>query len=940
MAYLSFLILALKRMRSRWVLALLSLLGIILTVALITSIPVFTDSVGFQILGQELASQAFGNANPAMALRYYRVPSAPEEMTMQQALDTGEWLGALSVQEVGLPIERTYTQIGSHAFILRALPDDTRYKERDLRQVRVNCVPSIEPQIDIIEGRPFSDADKSDELLVWARPGFLDGLGIKSGEEFELYNYNAVHPEVPFRFRVAGTWQAKDPNGAFWYRDPHDLMEEEFLTSVGAFSQFIAPYMPQQVDFTFWYFVLDEGRLRFDEVDRYTKGVEIAQLKAEGMLESIRVDRTPIEPLKDVQMRTRVLKRLLYGFSLPIISLLLFFVATISSIVVRYQLNETAIIMSRGASSGQVVLVSTVESLIQVALGVPLGILAGLGLAHVMGLNSGFLSFDRSESLPLAVQALDWRTVAIALVISLMARLIPTLRASRQTIVTYGQGRARSRRTGQALALMLDVVLIAATAYAINQLRARGTFGLINWQTEDGGIQDPLLFIAPALFIVTVGLLSAQLFPILMRLPDLLGGLLPSTSLYLGLRNLARESGTYTAPLFLLTLCLCLGAFEASIARGADSWLVDRLRYKAGSDFSFMLGVVTDGPYAGLGQDSWLLPATEYHRLLPEVTDATRVGSWTAIPLIGNSRRIRLLAIDRLDFSRVAYWRDDYASEPLGALLNRLGKQRESLLVTSDLLERYSLSIGDALNLDVLLEEGVVNVPFVIAGTFEQWPTVYEDEDTSSAVVANLDYVFDNVGGAQPHTIWLRTLPDTEKQTLITDLKNVVRVYPVDEVDSRTLIREDQQRLERVGIFGNLTVGFLAGSLLAWLGLLIYTFASLVSRVRRFTILRAIGLSLNQVLATLSVEYLIVILYGVLGGAIAGVATSQLFTRYFQFTEDPTVQVPSFRPEIAWTQIQWIVLAYLAVLVLAEVIVLARATRREAFQALRLGDEE
>jgi ABC-type lipoprotein release transport system permease subunit len=94
------------------------------------------------------------------------------------------------------------------------------------------------------------------------------------------------------------------------------------------------------------------------------------------------------------------------------------------------------------------------------------------------------------------------------------------------------------------------------------------------------------------------------------------------------------------------------------------------------------------------------------------------------------------------------------------------------------------------------------------------------------------------------------------------------------------------------------------------------------------------------VLATLSVEYLIVILYGVLGGAIAGVATSQLFTRYFQFTEDPTVQVPSFRPEISWTQIQWIVLAYLAVLVLAEVIVLARATRREAFQALRLGDEE
>ena len=130
-----------------------------------------------------------------------------------------------------------------------------------------------------------------------------------------------------------------------------------------------------------------------------------------------------------------------------------------------------------------------------------------------------------------------------------MARLIPTLQATRQTIVSYGQGRARSRRTGQALFLMLDVVLIAATIYAYNQVNVRGTFGLINWQTEDGGIRDPLLFIAPALFIVTVGLLSAQLFPILMRIPDLIGGLLPSTSLYLGLKNLARESGTYTGAL-------------------------------------------------------------------------------------------------------------------------------------------------------------------------------------------------------------------------------------------------------------------------------------------------------------------------------------------------------------------------------------------------------
>jgi putative ABC transport system permease protein len=160
------------------------------------------------------------------------------------------------------------------------------------------------------------------------------------------------------------------------------------------------------------------------------------------------------------------------------------------------------------------------------------------------------------------------------------------------------------------------------------------------------------------------------------------------------------------------------------------------------------------------------------------------------------------------------------------------------------------------------------------------------------------------------------------------------------EQNTWELIGEDRARLERVGIFGNLTVGFLSGSLVAWLGLLIYTFASLTGRLRSFAILRALGLDIKQVLAIVSIEYLLVILYGIIGGAIAGIATSQLFVPFFQFTEDPTVQVPPFLPEIAAEQLAWIILVYVSVLIIAEAVVLVRATRREAFQTLRLGDEE
>ncbi|MBC7237834.1 MAG: FtsX-like permease family protein, partial [Chloroflexi bacterium] len=652
---------------------------------------------------------------------------------------------------------------------------------------------------------------------------------------------------------------------------PHDLMAEEFLTSLNAFARFVAPYMPQQVDFTYWYFVLDQRRLRFDQVDRYTRGIAIAQAKAEAMLPSIRVDRSPIEPLLKVQSRTRVLKELLYGFSLPIVALLLFFIGTISAVAVRYQRNENAILVSRGASSGQILLISLMEGLLQAAVGLPLGLATCFQLASLMGRHSSFLAFDR-PSLPLAIYSLDWRTIALALAVSLLARLVPTLRGTRRTIVTHGRERARATGINIMLHLLINAILILVTVYAYRQLRTRGMMAPISWEASGGVRRDPLLYIAPALFILTSGWVLTELFPLLMRLPDLFGGLLPGVSFYMGLRNLARESGAYSAPLFLLTICLCLGGFEASMALSTDTWLVDRLRYAVGADYAFTHAVLMDGPEAGLGQDAWLMPPSEYERL-PGVLHAARVGVYTAVPTISGSSRMQLLGIDRLDLEQVIYWRDDYAREPLGALLNKLALQPDGILLSQRFLDRVSLYPGDRITMDVILEEGVMHMPFVIVGTFDYFPTMYEDK--ASLAVANLDYIFDQIGRPEPHSIWLRTQPTLRAEDLKEQLKSL-QVVTQQEKDTWTMIAEDRARLERVGIFGNLTVGFLSGSLVACLGLLIYTFASLTGRLRSFAILRALGLGLRQVLAVVSVEYLFVILYGILGGAVAGIATARL----------------------------------------------------------------
>ena len=932
----SFLTLALKRALNRWQLTVLSLIGVSLTIGLIASIPVFTDSVGFRILERELERYAYGNQNPPLAMRYYRIPSSPQAMTVQEALDLGDWLGLLTAHEIGLPIARSHTQIGSDALMMRTLTGDDRYGQRDLRLVRINCVPNVERHIEIIEGPPLLQADASDELLLWARPELLAELGVQPGEEFELFSYNAVHPDQPLRFRVAGTWRATDPEGSFWYRDPHELLGEEFLTSVGAFARLVAPFTPRRVDFSFWYHVVDDGSLRFDHVDRYARGVRIAQYKAEAVLPSMRVDRSPIEPLREVQGRTRVLKQLLFGFSLPVIALLLYFVGSISSIAVRYQQNEVALLMSRGASRVQVLAISALEGGIHIAMGTPLGLLASLGIARAMSLNSGFLTFDRGDPLQLATQAMDWRIVVAAMAISLTARLIPAMRAASRTIVGYERERARFRRANTALGVLIAIILVATSAYAYNQLRVRGTLGLVSWEPNEGAPTDPLLFLAPTLFVFTVAWIASKLFPLFMRIPELVGSLLPSTSLYLGLKDVSREGSHYVVPLLLLVMCLCLGAFQASIARGANAWLVDHLRYEVGADYTFALGTMQGEGGEVLGKDAWLLPVESYLSL-PGVEDATRVGVYIAEPKIETIPRARLLGVDRIDFSRVAYFRRDYAEATLGELMNHLATAPNGILVTRSVLRESSLNLGDKLTLDVYVDVNVQLMEFVIVGTFDYFPTMYDHEEP--VMVANLAFVHAQCGGIYPHSIWLRTAPDIDSHELMDGIKNM-RVVPVQELDSRALIAEDQQRLERVGIFGNLSVGFLAASLLACLGMLVYTFASLAGRVHGFTIMRAIGLGLSQLLATVSVEYLAVIIYGILMGTATGITAARLYGPYFQFTDDPRIQVPPFVPQIAWNQILWIAVAYFAILALAELIVLLRTTRREVFQALRLGDEE
>lgn len=924
----AFVFLALKRLWHRLVLALLLILSISLTVGVMVCVPVFAGAVTRAIMQEEIANKTRALNRPPFSVRFYALPTVTHPITLDDAVYARQWLMQDIAARLRLPVTAFYAQYESPALRMRPRPDDPHYSGEEFGSVHVICIEGGEAHVEAAVGEPFGSGLRPDELSVWVSPRFAEKWGLQVGERYQLA-YFFRSDETPLNLRIAGFWQARDPGGRFWYSDP-EKFGDVLLTTPEQYKAYIAPITPEGMGFAFWYYILDDARMNFDRAPDYINALKMIEREVEARLPQGKMDYAPKTELEAGQKRKVSLQLILLGFSLPLMGILVFFIASVSTIVARYQMRETAILVSRGTSRIQVGLLILLETLITVALAYPLGLYLGLRIARAMGYFSSFLTLGTRIPFEVSLAAADQRMIGAALGVSLVARLLPTLFATRLTIVTYEHQASRQRYVLGAARLLVMGFLVAATYYAYQQLSLRGNLSLLGWRLGDNPWRDPLLLLAPTLFLFTAPLAASELFVLLVHALALVGRLAPGSAVFLGCINLGREGGQYRVPTYLLVLCLSLGVFYASLAKSADIWLVERLRYQVGADLTFEHG--TD-EQSDLG--AWLLPAEEYRRI-PGVARAARVGEYQAYLGMDNKRfpKLRLMGIDRLGFGEVAYFQDTFADYPLGEMLNRLGANLDGVLISQKTAAQLALAEGDALPLDILIEGNLYRTPFKIVGTFRYFPTMYESQATLA--VANLEYIYQKTGGAQPHKIWIRLEEGADSSEVLANVPSL-NVLPARPVELPMLIKRDQQRWERVGIFGLLSVCFLAGALLSGAGLLVYNWAALEGRVVRFAVLRAMGMSPSEVISAVTVEYIVTLLFGMLAGAALGLVSAYLYVPFFPLTDNPGVPIPPFVPYVDWDRAGWMALIMGVVLIVVEGAILWRVARARLFEVLRLG---
>jgi putative ABC transport system permease protein len=574
-----------------------------------------------------------------------------------------------------------------------------------------------------------------------------------------------------------------------------------------------------------------------------------------------------------------------------------------------------------------------------------IGLPGGIFLASLVGRTQSFLDFSNA---PAFVPAFGLQAAGagwLAVVAGILCCLVPAWQLGRDTVLSYKQERARTRRKPLWQRFYLDFACLLPALYGWYTLRAQGRLSLLGRAVgSTDPFQNPLLFLLPALFLLGCSLLALRLLPPLLDLLAALSARFPGITLLYVLRQFARSGGAYQGVLLLAACTVGLAVFVASEAGSLDRTVQDSIDYTVGADLNLIEGgeFIPDQPPGTQSQTSqtrglWNFLPVQDHLQLPGVMAAARVGVYGAsLSNSGRTANGQVFGIDRVDFAQVAFFRDDFAGEPLNGLLNRLAANPEAVLVDQQTWERFSLHTGDTITLRIALNGEPINRSCTVVGVFTRFPT-WSPERDGALFVSNLDWIFEAAGAIQPYGVWLRTAQQADTQEIVNGI-NRLGVAVVTVQDGRALWRQAAQAPGRQGVLGMLSVGFLAAAALTQISLLLYVLFSFRERTIQLGVLRAIGMNASQTHRALAAELAFLVSCSLVLGTGIGVLAVLLYVPYLPVQSGAGVDTLPQVSQVAWPAVRQVALLFGIALSLGVALLMAAMRRMNLYQAIKLGE--
>lgn len=935
---------AVQRLVAQRLLTLSAIVGLTIAVALILTIPVYSESVAFRVLTERLTADEDTSNRPPFSFLFTYIGSFNGAVNLEDLNSVDTFVNTNAGNSLGLETSRVVRHIETMNFRLYPA-DESDYSNEDLTLdfVSFGMTDDIADQVEFVDGTfPSPSEPSSDSIIeVMINENFATEFGIQAGDLFTGYNWrlDGGDPLQILPIRISGIWRPINESSSFWFYRVN-AFDDILLVNSETFANRLAPYTEEEVNLAVWYVVTDGSSVNTSRVDELIASHGQTEKTLDQLLSGTYIQSSPIEELRPYQRITSVLTLTLTVFSIPVVVLLIVFLMMIIGLVVDGQRNETAVLRSRGTSPLQILSLATIEGLIMGGISLVFGLLIAGFFTQLIGNTKSFMDFNYSEEFIVSYPTTIIPTAGLALLFTILIRIVPTISASRHTIISYKNDRSRMIRRPLWQRLGVDILLLVIIGYFYYQIVQQGS--LIDVEgigSIEEAYDQPFVFLLPPLTILALTLFLLRVLPMLLRVLAWIIQLTNDVGLLIVTRQLERNPQAYYLPLILLISTTSLGIYTASFARTIDRYLYEQQYYRIAADVS--VRVFSQDVSDGAGTASSTAPPAFMHvsefNMMDDIQLATRFGEYQATARLTSGNVDGLfVGIDRAEIGLVMFWRPDFANVRLGYLLNALSIQPDTVLVSREFAEERGIGVNDFVEVEITTLDNTFLMNLQIVGLLNYFPRWYPEED-GALFVGNLDYVFEQAQTELPHRVIARVSPNFDRQAFIREvLRRGAQGVLADEPLTR--IQQEQIRPERQGLFGLLSIGFVTSSLATMFGFLMYTVFSYQKRYVELGILRAIGLSQTAMIVSVAWELGLLILIGLSLGLSIGLVVSYMYIPYMQFVSNLTGITPPYLVMIAWGEIAQIMGLFALTFVVIMLILLMTLRRMRIFQAVKLGE--
>ena len=780
--------LAFWRLRRTWFLLLVTTLGLITTVIVACSIPLFSTVTGTAGMRNILS------ATPDSATISISVVNQGLSTTIVH--DVLHQIDPLIRQHIGPYLENTpdFAMNTDNARIVSPPPTPRLYNLTFMSA----SAKQMSSYTQMVEGR-MPRATAGDETEIMLTPATAQLMRVSVGSLITL-NMAFADTVIQARFfpgqgqdpailqhfhnttlkaRVVGLFTVSQANQAYWHGQNLDVTERQvspgvsishftFLTLneafLSAFDRLAQSFHLPSLFASYaldWYYHLDPARttiLQLDDITAQLRSFQAAMTNRFGDTQNINFSGDETNPipypyieqvfllsnvlsgpggqstLEQLNARIAATRIPVTIVGLQIIALILFFVSLIADLLVDRQADAIAVLRSRGASGRQVfsslLMQALCLSVIALLIGPPLALLVVYFFAQhaLTPVEQGALNLISDHPIQTMLTRAGYAVASALVSIVTMGRSLR--KAIGMDVLAIRKEAARSTRRPFWQRLNLDVVaaIVALIGYAISlYLTSVGSFLDTGTQTL---ITAPLTLVAPFFLAIGCILLFLRLFPIVLQLAARIAERGRSASVMLALAQMARVPRQSLRMIMLLTFTTAFAIFSLIFTSSQYQYAIDLASYETGADFSGTTHASDNSSLADVMAD---------YQSIPGVLSAT--AGFAAQGSVAGSAATLLMEIRAVDadtYARTAVWPAQASHTSASAIMQQL-RERRAAAIHDDIVPVFVDAVAwNNLHLHIgstfTVATGVaVDLHCLVIGEMDHIPTI---NDSTGAGIA------------------------------------------------------------------------------------------------------------------------------------------------------------------------------------------------------------